>query len=204
MPKLILVRHGQSEWNLLNKFTGWVDVDLTAQGIEEAKEAGKLLKDIQVDYLFTSVLKRSIHTADIILEESGKQDLPFSRDEALNERHYGDLQGKNKAEVGEKFGQEQLHIWRRSYDIAPPGGESLLDTRERVLPYYKDSIEPLLKQGKNVLVVAHGNSLRALVMYLENISKEEIASLNIPTGIPYVYDLDVNLYIQDANYLESE
>lgn len=204
MPQLILVRHGQSEWNLQNKFTGWVDVDLTKQGEDEARTAGILLKEYKINYLFTSVLKRAIGTADIILEEMGNPEIPFERDEALNERHYGDLQGQNKEEIGEKYGQEQLHIWRRSYDIAPPGGESLLNTRERVLPYYKEKIEPLLKQGKNVLVVAHGNSLRALVMYLENISKEEIPSLNIPTGTPYVYDLDINLYIKDTKYLEEE
>jgi 2,3-bisphosphoglycerate-dependent phosphoglycerate mutase len=204
MPKLILVRHGQSEWNLQNRFTGWVDVDLTKQGEEEAREAGKNLHGIQIDYLFTSVLKRAIRTSELILEELGINDVPTERDEALNERHYGDLQGQNKQEIGEKYGQEQLHIWRRSYDVAPPNGESLLDTRERVLPYYKEHIEPLLKQGKNVLVVAHGNSLRALVMYLENISKEEIASLNIPTGVPYLYEMDVNLYINEIKYLDEE
>jgi len=204
MPKLILVRHGQSEWNLQNRFTGWVDVDLTKQGEDEAREAGKNLHGIQIDYLFTSVLKRAIRTSELILEELGINDVPTERDEALNERHYGDLQGQNKQEIGEKYGQEQLHIWRRSYDVAPPNGESLLDTRERVLPYYKEHIEPLLKQGKNVLVVAHGNSLRALVMYLENISKEEIASLNIPTGVPYLYEMDVNLYINEIKYLDEE
>jgi 2,3-bisphosphoglycerate-dependent phosphoglycerate mutase len=204
MPKLILVRHGQSEWNLQNRFTGWVDVDLTKQGEEEAREAGKNLHGIQIDYLFTSVLKRAIRTSELILEELGINDVPTERDEALNERHYGDLQGQNKQEIGEKYGQEQLHIWRRSYDVAPPNGESLLDTRDRVLPYYKEHIEPLLKQGKNVLVVAHGNSLRALVMYLENISKEEIASLNIPTGVPYLYEMDVNLYINEIKYLDEE
>jgi 2,3-bisphosphoglycerate-dependent phosphoglycerate mutase len=204
MPQLILVRHGQSEWNLQNKFTGWVDVDLTKQGEDEARNAGELLKDYSIDNLFTSVLNRAIKTADIILKELGSPTIPTERDEALNERHYGDLQGQNKEEIGEKYGQEQLHIWRRSYDIAPPGGESLLNTRERVITYYKEKIEPLLKQGKNVMVVAHGNSLRALVMYLENISKEEIPSLNIPTGTPYVYDLDVNLYIKNTKYLEKE
>lgn len=204
MPKLILVRHGQSEWNLQNRFTGWVDVDLTKQGEDEAREAGKNLQGIQIDYLFTSVLKRAIRTSELILEELGISQIPTERDEALNERHYGDLQGQNKQEIGEKYGQDQLHIWRRSYDVAPPNGESLLDTRERVLPYYKEHIEPLLKQGKNVLVVAHGNSLRALVMYLENISKEEIASLNIPTGVPYLYEMDVNLYINEIKYLDEE
>ncbi len=204
MPKLILVRHGQSEWNLQNRFTGWVDVDITSQGEDEAKRAGQNLKGIQIDYLFTSVLKRAIHTAEIILNEAGISNIPTERDQALNERHYGDLQGQNKQEIGDKYGQEQLHIWRRSFDVAPPNGESLLDTKNRVLPYYKEHIEPLLKQGKNVLIVAHGNSLRALVMYLENISKEEIASLNIPTGVPYLYEMDVNLFINEIKYLEKE
>lgn len=204
MPKLILVRHGQSEWNLQNRFTGWVDVDLTKQGEEEAKNAGHLLNGVQIDYLFTSVLKRAIKTAEIITNELGLENLPTERSEALNERHYGDLQGQNKQEIGEKYGLDQLHIWRRSYDIAPPNGESLLDTKNRVLPYYKEHIEPLLKKGKNVLVVAHGNSLRALVMFLENISKEEIPSLNIPTGVPYLYDMDVNLFIKEIKYLDEE
>lgn len=204
MPKLILVRHGQSEWNLQNRFTGWVDVDITSQGEDEAKRAGQNLKGIQIDYLFTSVLKRAIHTAEIILNEAGISNIPTERDQALNERHYGDLQGQNKQEIGDKYGQEQLHIWRRSFDVAPPNGESLLDTKNRVLPYYKEHIEPLLKQGKNVLIVAHGNSLRALVMYLENISKEEIASLNIPTGVPYLYEMDVNLFINEIKYLEEK
>lgn len=202
MPNLILVRHGQSEWNLQNRFTGWVDVDLTEKGESEANKAGELLKGMDVDLLFTSVLKRAIRTADIICKVAGF-DLPTKRDQALNERHYGDLQGKNKAEIGEEFGAEQLHIWRRSYDTPPPNGESLKDTRARVLPYYHEEIEPELKKGKNILIAAHGNSLRALVMHLEDISQEEIPNLNIPTGVPYVYTLDSDLKIIDKKYLEA-
>lgn len=202
MPNLILVRHGQSEWNLQNRFTGWVDVDLTEKGESEANKAGELLKGMDVDLLFTSVLKRAIRTADIICKVAGF-DLPTKRDQALNERHYGDLQGKNKAEIGEEFGAEQLHIWRRSYDTPPPNGESLKDTRARVLPYYHEEIEPELKKGKNILIAAHGNSLRSLVMHLEDISQEEIPNLNIPTGVPYVYTLDSDLKIIDKKYLEA-
>lgn len=204
MPKLILLRHGQSEWNLQNRFTGWVDVNLSPNGIEEATSAINLLKDIKIDYVFTSVLQRAIHTASIILQDiDPNNDIPIQRSQALNERHYGDLQGLNKAEVGEEYGKEQLHIWRRSYDTPPPNGESLKDTKDRVLPYYKEYIEPLLKQGKNVLVSAHGNSLRALVMYLEDISKEEITQLNIPTGKPYIYHFDENLNIIRHEYIEN-
>lgn len=202
MPKLVCVRHGQSEWNLKNLFTGWVDVDLTDQGKAEALNAGKLLKDYKFDHLFTSVLTRAIHTADIILKEM-KVELPTTRDQALNERHYGDLQGKNKAEVGEQFGAEQLHIWRRSFDTPPPNGESLKMTRDRVIPYYEENIKPMLLEGKDILIVAHGNSLRGLVMYLENISKEDIPNLNIPTGSPYEYILDAELNIQSKKYLEE-
>jgi 2,3-bisphosphoglycerate-dependent phosphoglycerate mutase len=203
MPKLVLVRHGQSKWNLLNIFTGWEDIDLSEKGEEEAQKAGELLKDWSFDHLFTSVLIRAVRTADIMLESLEIKNIPTSRNYALNERNYGDLQGQNKTEIGEKFGKEQLHIWRRSYDIPPPNGESLKDTKERVLPYYKDNIEPMLKDGKDVLVVAHGNSLRALVMYLENISKEEIPNMNIPTGVPRFYEMDQNLYITEKGYLDK-
>lgn len=202
MPKLICVRHGQSIWNLKNLFTGWVDVDLTDQGKEEAKKAGKLLKGYKFDKLFTSVLTRAIHTADIIQREMGVT-LPTIRDQALNERHYGDLQGENKKEIGEKYGADQLHIWRRSYDTPPPNGESLKMTRDRVVPYFEKEIKPHLENGKNILIVAHGNSLRGLVMYMENISKEDIPSLNIPTGVPYEYELDENLRIISNKYLEE-
>ena len=202
MPKLILVRHGESQWNLENRFTGWVDIDLSPKGEQEAKIAGILLKQYDIDYVFTSALKRAQHTTQIILEQCNKLNLPIAKNQALNERHYGDLQGKNKAEIGEEFGQEQLKIWRRSYDIAPPNGESLKDTLDRVVPYYKDHIEPLLKEGKNVLVSAHGNSLRSLVMHLENLTKEEVLELNIPTAVPYIYDLDKDLKITDKKILD--
>ncbi|MCX7879085.1 MAG: 2,3-bisphosphoglycerate-dependent phosphoglycerate mutase [Ignavibacteria bacterium] len=206
MPLLILVRHGESEWNLQNRFTGWIDVDLSQRGVEEAHNAGKILKkqNFRIDAVFTSVLKRAIRTTEIILQELGLDGLHYEMDQALNERHYGQLQGLNKQEIGEKYGFDQLKIWRRSYDVAPPGGESLKDTQERVLPYYKKHIEPLLREGKNVLISAHGNSLRALVMYLENLSKEEVLELNIPTGVPYVYELDNDLNIIKKEILENQ
>jgi 2,3-bisphosphoglycerate-dependent phosphoglycerate mutase len=205
MPLLILVRHGESEWNLQNRFTGWVDVDLSPRGVEEAHRAGKILKEknYKIDAVFTSALKRAIRTTEIILQELGLDGMHYEKNQALNERHYGDLQGMNKTEIGEKYGFDQLKIWRRSYDVAPPGGESLKDTQERVLPYYHQHIEPLLKQRKNVLISAHGNSLRALVMYLEKLSKEEVLELNIPTGVPYVYELDENLNIKNKMILEN-
>lgn len=188
--KLILVRHGQSQWNLENRFTGWRNPDITEKGKEEAREAGKSLKDEKIDVAFTSVLKRAIHTLDLIMEESGHTDLPITKNKALNERDYGDLSGLNKAELAEKVGAEQVHIWRRSYDVAPPGGESLKDTCERVIPYFEKHIIPEIKQGKNVIVVAHGNSLRALVMHLENLSPEEILKREIATGDPLTYEVD--------------
>ncbi len=205
MALLILVRHGESEWNLQNRFTGWVDVDLTPKGEEEAHKAGQKLKaqGYRIDAVFTSVLKRAIRTTEIILDELGLDGMPYYKNQALNERHYGDLQGLNKQEIGEKYGMDQLKIWRRSYDVAPPGGESLKDTQNRVLPYYHQHIEPLLKQGKNVLVSAHGNSLRALVMYLENLSKEEVLELNIPTGVLYVYEINEKLEIIDKTILNN-
>ncbi len=205
MSLLILVRHGESEWNLQNRFTGWVDVDLSPRGVEEAHRAGKILKkkNYKIDAVFTSVLKRAIRTTEIILQELGLNGMHYEKNQALNERHYGNLQGMNKQEIGEKYGFDQLKIWRRSYDVAPPGGESLKDTQERVLPYYHQFIEPLLKQGQNVLISAHGNSLRALVMYLENLSKEQVLELNIPTGVPYVYELDENLKIVNKQILEN-
>lgn len=203
MPNLVLVRHGQSQWNLENRFTGWVDVDLSPLGIEEANNAGQNLKDYSFDNVFTSVLTRAIKTADIITNIIGYKG-DFIRNEALNERHYGDLQGLNKDEVGKQYGQEQLHIWRRSYDVPPPNGESLFDTQKRVIPYYQENIEPLLLSGKNVLVVAHGNSLRSMVMFIEKISKEDILNLNIPTAVPYLYKFDVNLNILEKKYLENK
>lgn len=190
MTKLFLVRHGQSQWNLENRFTGWVDVDITEAGREEARKAGKILKNEKIDIAFTSALIRAQHTLDIILDVIGKKDMPVLKDKALNERSYGDLAGLNKAETAKKFGEEQVHIWRRSYDVAPPGGESLKDTRDRVIPYYEEHIRPLIEQGKNVLIVAHGNSLRALIMYLENLSPEEILKREIATGQPITYSFN--------------
>lgn len=190
MAKLFLVRHGQSKWNLENRFTGWKNVDLTPNGEEEAAKAGKLLVSEEIDVAFTSALIRAQRTLDIILDEIGKTGIPISKNEALNERSYGNLAGLNKAETAEKYGAEQVHIWRRSYDVAPPGGESLKDTYNRVIPYYEKNIQPQLKQGKNVLIVAHGNSLRSLVMYLEQLSPEEILKREIATGEPFAYEID--------------
>ena len=190
MPQLVLVRHGQSVYNLENRFTGETDVLLTDKGREEAKLAGEKLKEYHFDACFTSLLKRAQETLHIILTETGNMELPVTADHALNERNYGQLQGLNKEETAKKFGDNQVTIWRRSYDIAPPGGESLKDTQNRVLPYYHEHIEPLLKQQKNVLVVAHGNSLRALIKHLDRASDDDIVELNIPTGVPLVYELD--------------
>jgi len=190
MGKLVLVRHGQSQWNLENRFTGWVDVPITAKGEEEARKAGVVLKGVKFDLAFTSALKRAHQTLDIILDVIDQKDLPITRDEAINERHYGDLQGLNKDETREKFGAEQVHIWRRSYDVRPPGGECLKDTAERALPYFENTILPPVKEGKNVLVAAHGNSLRAIVMVLDKLSKEEVLELNIATGTPISYEID--------------
>ena len=193
MPDLILLRHGQSQWNLENRFTGWVDIDLSDKGREEAREAGEKLKGRQIDVVYTSVLQRAINTARIALETAGKSEMEMIRNQALNERHYGDLQGLNKAETAEKYGDEQVHIWRRSFDVRPPGdeAESLELTIERVLPYYHEHIEKDLLAGKNVLVVAHGNSLRALSYYLDKHSPESIVKLEIPTGEPILYRLNV-------------
>ena len=188
--KLFLVRHGQSQWNLENRFTGWVDIDLTERGREEAKKAAEAFKGETIDMAFTSDLKRAQHTLEIILKEIGKEDIPVFKDKALNERSYGDIAGLNKAELAEKVGAEQVHIWRRSYDVAPPGGESLKDTCDRVIPYFKEKIMPQLELGKNVLIAAHGNSLRALVMYLENLTPEEILKREIGTGEPITYTFD--------------
>ena len=195
MPQLVLIRHGESQWNKENRFTGWIDIPLSLKGEEEAKEAGEKLKGYKFDEAFTSVLIRAIRTYEIVAEVAGFSHLPLEKDKALNERMYGDLQGLNKDDTRKKFGAEQVQLWRRSFDIAPPNGESLKDTAERVLPYYYSRIEPDLKAGKNILIVAHGNSMRALIMHLENISKEDIVKLEIPTGIPIVYELDVELKI---------
>jgi 2,3-bisphosphoglycerate-dependent phosphoglycerate mutase len=201
MPKLVIVRHGQSQWNLENRFTGWIDIDLSPKGIEEAKSAGKKLIGYKFDKAFTSALTRAQKTLEIILEEIGQTGIPVEKDKALNERMYGDLQGLNKDETREKFGAEQVHIWRRSYDVAPPNGESLKDTAARVLPYWEAKIVPELKSGKEILISAHGNSLRALVMHLENLSKEEILATEIPTGVPKYYELSADLKVIEAKYL---
>ncbi len=190
MAKLVLVRHGQSQWNLENRFTGWIDVPITPLGAEEAHSAGKALRGMKFSAAFTSALARAQQTLDILLEEIGGPDIPIFKDAALNERHYGNLQGLNKAETAKKYGDDQVHIWRRSYDVRPPGGESLKDTAARVLPYFHAKILPLLKEGKNILVCAHGNSLRALVMELEGFSPETIPTVNIDTCKPLTYDVD--------------
>ena len=186
---LILVRHGQSEWNAKNLFTGWKDPDLTNQGIEEAKKAGKLVleKKIELDGMFTSVLVRAINTGKIILDQLGIESLPTTRHQSLNERNYGDLAGLNKDDARKKWGEEQVHIWRRSYDVPPPGGESLKNTGERVIPYFENKIKPLVRKGKNILIAAHGNSLRSLIKELDNLSDDEIVKLEIPTGAPIIY-----------------
>lgn len=195
MPQLVLIRHGESLWNKENRFTGWIDIALSPKGEEEAREAGEKIKGMNFDHAFTSVLQRAIKTYAIAAEIAGFKHLIAEKDEALNERMYGDLQGLNKDECRAKFGAEQVHIWRRSYDTPPPGGESLKNTAERVLPYYYKRIEPMLRDGKNILVVAHGNSLRALIMHLEKLSGDEIVKVEIPTGIPILYELDNNLNI---------
>jgi len=189
MAKLFLVRHGQSQWNLENRFTGWKNVDITEQGKAEARRTGHFLKREQIDLAFTSGLLRAQHTLQIILEECGKTNVPVTVDRALDERSYGDLEGLNKAETAEKFGAEQVHIWRRSFDVAPPGGESLKDTCNRVVPYYEKAILPQLRMQRNILIVAHGNSLRALIMYLERLGSAEILQREIATGEPITYDL---------------
>ncbi|MFQ3582028.1 MAG: 2,3-diphosphoglycerate-dependent phosphoglycerate mutase [Chloracidobacterium sp.] len=201
MPHLVLLRHGESQWNLENRFTGWVDVPLSPKGEEEARAAGAKLAGLTFDHLFTSVLQRAIKTAELACAAGGFADLPTSRDQALNERHYGDLQGLNKAETAQQYGDEQVKIWRRSYDVRPPNGESLADTAARVLPYYEAHILPLLKAGKNILIVAHGNSLRALVMHLDQLSPQEVLELNIPTGAPLYYELDANTNVVARRYL---
>jgi 2,3-bisphosphoglycerate-dependent phosphoglycerate mutase len=191
---LVLVRHGESEWNKKNLFTGWRDVDLSPQGIKEAHEAGRMLKaqGLKFDVAFTSALIRAQRTLDIMLEELGQTGIPTSKDEALNERDYGDLAGLNKDDARKKWGPEQVHIWRRSYDVAPPGGESLRDTAARVLPYYINEILPAVLRGERVLVSAHGNSLRALVMVLDKHTTKSITELNIATGVPMIYRLNAD------------
>jgi 2,3-bisphosphoglycerate-dependent phosphoglycerate mutase len=226
LATLVLVRHGQSQWNLENRFTGWVDVPLSVKGREEAISAGKKLKDMRFDTMYVSHLMRAIQTLHYILLElsderipilyheekrihawehyTGNQDkeIPVYQSVDLAERYYGDLQGLNKAETMKKYGEAQVHLWRRSYDINPPKGESLKDTCERTIPYYKKNIEPELQAGKNVLIVAHGNSLRSITKYVENISDEEIPNVEIPTGVPIVYTFDEQMKEQKKILLE--
>ena len=202
---LVLLRHGQSEWNLKNLFTGWRDVDLTPLGVKEAKEAGRRLKahGITFDLAFTSALIRAQHTLELTLAEMGQTGLPESRDQALNERDYGDLVGLNKDDARKKWGEEQVRLWRRSYDVQPPGGESLKDTAARVLPYYIQEILPRVLRGDNVLVSAHGNSLRALVMVLERLSPKEIVAREIATGVPLLYRLNADSTVAGKKVLAA-
>jgi len=231
MYKVVLLRHGESVWNKENLFTGWTDVDLSEKGVEEAHTAAKLLSEggFTFDIAFTSVLKRAIRTLWIVLDDMDLMWIPVVRSWRLNERHYGDLQGLNKAQTAAKFGEEQVHVWRRSYDTPPPAlsrdderypgkdrryahmptdevplTECLKDTVERFLPYWVDAIVPVIKEGKKVVIAAHGNSLRALVKYLDNISDEEIPGLNIPTGVPLVYELDQDMHPIKHYYLGDQ
>ena len=192
MASLVLVRHGQSQWNEKNVFTGWKDPDLTEKGEKEAIEAGLALKEsgYKFDIMFTSVLLRAKRTGKLILEQMGQEDLKTFENEALNERNYGDLVGLNKDDARKKWGEDQVHKWRRSFDIAPPGGESLKMTAERVLPYFEETILPLLKEKSEILVAAHGNSLRALVMQLDKLNSDEVVKLEIPTGMPICYSIN--------------
>ncbi len=193
LTTLVLIRHGQSLWNAENKFTGWTDIGLSEKGIKEAEEAGKKLENVPFDVVHTSALIRAQKTAEIIIKKNKKsKKIPVYKDKRLNERHYGSLQGLNKKETAEKYGAEQVHIWRRSFDVPPPDGESLKMNAERTIPYFKENIIQDLKKGKNVLVSAHGNSLRSIVMYIENISKEDVVKLEIETGVPrtYVFEED--------------
>src|SRR4051812_36615139 len=202
---LVLVRHGQSEWNLKNLFTGWKDPDLTENGNAEAKEAGRKLKEqgFTFDIAFTSVLLRAQHTLDLMLAEMGQTGLPVKKHLALNERDYGDLVGLNKDDARKKWGEEQVHKWRRSYDIAPPGGESLKDTGARVWPYYLHEMQPHVLRGETMLVAAHGNSLRALIMALEGMSGDEIVKLELGTGVPMIYRLNADSTLKSKEILEG-
>lgn len=226
MPQLIMIRHGQSLWNLENKFTGWTDIELSDQGVKEAKLAGQKLArtGIDIDIAFTSVLKRANDTLDFVLKEMHKTNIPIYKSWRLNERHYGALQGLNKVETALKFGDEQVHIWRRSFDVLPPLldekdprnpkfdslykgvkdlplGESLETCQRRVLPYWHSHIYPELKKGNNVLIVAHGNSLRSLIMYLDGLTKKEVLELELPTGVPVIYTFNHQINVKDKKIL---
>jgi len=202
---LVLVRHGQSEWNLKNLFTGWRDVDLTDKGVAEARAAGRQLKalGLRFDVAYTSALVRAHRTMDLMLEELGQRSLQMIRDQALNERDYGDLSGLNKDDARKRWGDEQVHVWRRSYDVAPPGGESLKDTAARVLPYYIQDILPRVLRGERVLVSAHGNSLRALVMVLDHLSPQEIVKREIATGVPLIYRLNADSTVAERKVMAA-
>ncbi len=201
MPKLVLIRHGQSLWNLENRFTGWVDVPLTANGEAEARKAAERLSDLSFDVAYTSALRRAQETLRIILE-AREWTTPVIRDQALNERHYGDLQGLNKDDTRARYGEEQVHIWRRSYDVPPPNGEALKNTAERTLPFFDRAIMGDIRQGKNVLVVAHGNSNRSIVMQLEKLTGEQVMGVELGTGIPLVYDLNTDGSVLSKSVLE--
>lgn len=211
MSNLILIRHGESQWNLENRFTGWVDVPLSPKGEQEAKAAAELLKSYTFDKAFTSKLKRANDTLAFILKASNQTGIPTEYDQALNERHYGALQGLNKEETAQKFGADQVHIWRRSYDVPPPAdktelnpegiSESLKDTAARTLPYWETKIFPEIKAGKNIIVAAHGNSLRSIVMHLDGLTKEQVLELNIPTGKPLLYVFDSAGKVTEHRYL---
>jgi 2,3-bisphosphoglycerate-dependent phosphoglycerate mutase len=202
---LVLVRHGQSEWNLKNLFTGWKDPGLTPQGVREAQSAGRLLaaRKIRLDIAFTSALSRAQHTCELILAGLGQAALKTIKDAALNERDYGELSGLNKDDARKRWGEEQVHVWRRSYDVPPPGGESLKDTGARVWPYYLREILPCVMRGQTVLVSAHGNSLRALVMVLDGLSREEVTELNLDTGVPMIYRLKADTTVQSKEVLRG-
>lgn len=205
MSYLILIRHGESQWNLENRFTGWVDVELSPKGIKEAEAAGIKLKDYKIDKAYTSILKRAMNTYEIAMKSAGKTGIPVTRSKELNERHYGALQGLNKSETAKLYSDEQVHIWRRSYDVPPPTektemnpegiSESLKDTAARALPYFNQNVMKDIKDGKNVIIAAHGNSLRAIVMDIEKLTKEQVLELNIPTATPLVYEFDKDLKI---------
>ena len=203
MATLVLVRHGQSQWNLENRFTGWIDVPLTEEGRSEAMRAGETIKSLGIhfDIAYTSVLIRAIHTLEIILSILKQEEIPIVKDQALNERHYGQLQGMNKDDMRKRFGEEQVKLWRRSFDVAPPEGESLKDTAARTIPFFESRILIDVKAGKNALVAAHGNSLRSIVMHLDQLTKDQVIKLEIPTGVPIRYEINPDDSVQSKETL---